>query len=158
MSDEGGIILNKIYSMDDKQFIFGALLVVANRMDTILERELREYKITTKQWFLSIIIDNLFGEPPTIKSVAREMGTSHQNVKQVALKLEQKGFLKLEKDIDDARVTRLMLTEDSYKFWSKIEHKCFAFIEALYKNIEDKDLANTREVLLKMSSNLTDME
>ena len=28
-------------------------------------------------------------KPPTIKEVAREMGSSHQNVKQIALKLEQ---------------------------------------------------------------------
>ena len=96
--------------MDDLQFMFGAMLVVANKMDTILERALNKYEVTAKQWFLSIALNRLFNAPPTMKELARELGSSHQNIKQVALKLQAKGLLKLEKDKKDARVIRLCLT------------------------------------------------
>jgi DNA-binding MarR family transcriptional regulator len=112
--------MDKLEIMDDMQYLFGTIFVVSNRIDALLEREFNKFDITTKQWFLSIIIDNLFDSPPTIKEVAREMGSSHQNVKQIALKLEQKGLLILEKDREDARVTRLKLTENGHDFWIKI--------------------------------------
>lgn len=34
----GGIILSKLESMEDQKFVFGSVLIVANRMDTLLER------------------------------------------------------------------------------------------------------------------------
>jgi len=40
------------------------------------------------------------------------MGSSRQNVKQLALKLEENDYLKIEKDENDARVIRLKLTKN----------------------------------------------
>jgi len=150
--------LSKEELMEDKQYIFGALLIIANRMDTLLERELKEFDVTSKQWFLSLIIDNLFLKPPTMKQVAKEIGSSHQNVKQVALKLQEKGLLKLEKDKKDARVTRLKMTAQSLEFWEKTQPKGGAFIEAVFENVEKEDLAKARAVLQKTLSNLKDIE
>ena len=150
--------MGKLEEMEDKQFIFGSLLFTANRMDTLLERELKEFDITSKQWMLSIIIDNLFDEAPTMKDVAKEMGSSHQNVKQVALKLEQKGLLKLQKDKKDARVTRLNITDESYQFWAKTQPKGAAFVEKVFENITKEELIEARNVMTKMMGNLIKME
>jgi DNA-binding MarR family transcriptional regulator len=144
--------------MPDEQYILGALLVIANKLDTILERELKEFEITSKQWFLSIIISSLFEKPPTIKEVAREMGSSHQNIKQVALKLQEKGLLSLEKDKRDARVTRLKMNENSDAFWERTQPKGAMFIEEFLKDIKKEDLTVTRSVIQKMMQNLTRME
>jgi len=151
-------ILKKLDSMEDQQFVFGSVIVVANRIDTLLERELKEFDITAKQWFLSIIVDNLFSEPPTIKQAAKEMGSSHQNVKQVALKLEQKGLMVLQKDKKDARATRLKMTDESYKFWATTQSKGLAFNQALFKDIEKEDMSKARKVIEQMLDNLTQME
>ncbi len=150
--------MDKLDSMNDVQFVFGAVLVVANRMDTLLERELKEFGITAKQWFMSVVMDNLFLEPPTIKELAREMGSSHQNVKQVALKLEQKGLLTLKKDPRDARATRLHLTDQSRRFWDRTEEKGIAYTKALFKGIDPKDLSAARRALKQMIMNLSAME
>lgn len=138
--------------------MFGAVLIVANRMDTLLERELKEYDVTAKQWFMTVVIDNSFDKAPTIKEVAREMGSSHQNVKQVALKLEQRGLLVLEKDKKDARVTRLKLTEESYKFSQLIQGKAAIFTQELFDGIEDEDMSKARITLQRMMSNLIKMD
>ena len=150
--------MSKLDSMKDQEFVFGSVLIIANRMDTLLERELKEYDVTAKQWLLTAVVDNSFDKPPTIKEVAREMGSSHQNVKQVALKLEQKGLLVLEKDKTDARVTRLKLTDQSYMFSQLTQSKATTFTQALFKGIEEDDMSKARAVLQKMLSNLTEMD
>ncbi len=142
----------------DKYYIFASLLIIANKMETLLSRDLKEFGVTTKQWFLSATIKSIFEKPPTIKAVAKEMGSSHQNIKQVALKLEQKGLLNLEKDKKDARVTRLRMTEQSFAFWEKTQPKGNIFIKNVFKDIDMEDLAIAKEVLQKMVSNLTEME
>ena len=150
--------MNKVEKMSDKQYLFGVIFIVANRVDTMLEREFRRFGITTKQWFLSIIIENLFDKPPTIKEVAKEMGSSHQNVKQVALKLEQKGLLILQKDKKDARVTRLKLSENSFDFWGKLRGEGTMFTKALFKNIDKDELEIARRVMQKMQLNINEMD
>ncbi|MBC7765229.1 MAG: MarR family transcriptional regulator [Hyphomonadaceae bacterium] len=155
----GGVtFLSKLNNMDDSHFIFGSILVAANRMDTMLERALSKHDITAKQWFLSVVLDTLFEQPPTIKELAKEMGSSHQNVKQVALKLAQKGLLKLEKDTTDARATRLTLTDESQAFWAKTDQEGMVFMRTIYKNIKKDELAVARSVLEKMLANLSELE
>ena len=150
--------MSKFDSMKDQKFVLGSVLVIANKMDTLLERELKEYDVTAKQWLLTAILANSFDNPPTIKEVAREMGSSHQNVKQVALKLEQRGLLVFEKDQKDARVTRLKLTDQIYEFSQLTQSKATSFTQALFKGIEKEDMTKARVVLQKMLSNLTEMD
>jgi len=150
--------LSKIESLKDQKFVFGSVQIVANKMNTLLERELKEYDITSKQWFLTVVIENSFDKPPTIKEAAKAMGSSHQNVKQVALKLEQKGLVSLEKDKRDARVTRIRLTEQSYKFSETLQAKAAIFTGNLFMGIGEDEMSKARTVLYKMMSNLAQME
>ncbi len=150
--------MSKVEKMSDRKYLFGVIFIVANRVDTMLEREFKRFGITTKQWFLSVIIENLFDTPPTMKEVAKEMGSSHQNVKQVALKLEQKGLLILQKDKRDARVTRLKLSESSNDFWTKLRGEGTSFTQALFKGIEKDELEVARRVMQKMQLNINEMD
>lgn len=150
--------MKKLESIDDAHFIFGSIPVVANRLDTALDRALQKYGVTAKQWLLSIMLFSLFGEPPTIKEAARQMGSSHQNVKQVALKLQQKGLVDLVKDKRDARATRMRLTEKSGMFWAQTNAEGEAFMAAFYKDIGPESLNCMRRVLEQLLENLDDLE
>lgn len=150
--------MSKLEMMDDRKYLFGSIFILSNRMDTLLQREFNQFDITTKQWFLSVIIDNLFDNPPTMKEVAKEMGSSHQNVKQVALKLEQKGLLILEKDKRDTRATRLKLTENSYEFWKMIKEEGSVFTQTLFKDIDKDDLQIARKVIQTMLLHINEMD
>ncbi|MCL1632090.1 MarR family transcriptional regulator [Sporolactobacillus sp. CPB3-1] len=145
-------------TLPDEQFLFGFIFVAANRIDTMLQREFKKFDVTTKQWFLSIVIDNLFDQSPTMKEAAREMGSSHQNVKQIALKLEEKGLLILEKDPADARVTRLKLTKRSTAFWDELRSEGREFTHSLFKGIKKKDLHATKRAMRQMMANLSEMD
>ena len=150
--------MSKLEMMDDRKYLFGSIFILSNRMDTLLQREFNRFDITTKQWFLSVIIDNLFDNPPTMKEVANEMGSSHQNVKQVALKLEQKGLLILEKDKRDTRATRLKLTENSYEFWKMIKEEGSEFTQTLFQDIDKEDLQIARKVIQTMLLHINEMD
>lgn len=150
--------MNKLDSMPDLQYLFGSLFVATNQIDTIMERGLKKFDVTTKQWFLSIIINNLFHEPPSIKEVAKEMGSSHQNVKQIALKMAQKGLLELEKDTQDARVTHLKLTKQSVELWNKVRKEGQIFTETLFQDIDHEELRVVRSVMQKMLANISEMD
>lgn len=144
--------------MPDQKFIFGSVQIVANQIDTLLERELKEHHLTTKQWLLTIVVENTFDHAPTIKEVAKGMGSSHQNIKQVALKLEQKGFVIMEKDPKDARITRIKLTDAVASFGKKSQHKSEVFTQKLFNGITAAEMAKTRSLLKKMLTNLEEMD
>jgi len=150
--------MKKMDNIPSKNFILGALFVVTNRLDTQLGRALKKFGITTKQWFLSITIDSVFDDPPTMKEAAKQMGCSHQNAKQVALKLEQKGLLKMEKDDRDQRVTRMSLTKESDKLWEKIVPDGNKFIGEVFDGISNEDMDATRKTLYKIMMNLDKMD
>lgn len=145
-------------SMPNEKYIFGGVLVVSNQMDTLLERELKEHNLTTKQWLLTIIVQNSFDHPPTIKEVAKAMGSSHQNVKQVALKLAQKGFLVLAKDEKDGRITRIKLTDQINTFAQESGLKAERFTAKLFQGITADELSGARSTLSKMLFNLAKMD
>ena len=150
--------IDKTNKIPDEAMIIGLLLIISNKMNTLLEREFKEFDVTTKQWFLSETINSLFVSPPTLKEVAIVMGSSHQNVKQVAIRLQEKGLLTLEKDKKDARVTRLRMTEQSYDFWKRTDPKGTIFRERMLKEMDANDIARTRHLLEKMLSNLAEIE
>lgn len=150
--------MNKVEETTDSTYLFGALLVAANRLDTMLERELKEFGLTAKQWMLAVVIHNLFVSPPTIKQAGAAMGSSHQNVKQMAMKLQEKGLLQLEKDPRDGRVTRLRLSEDSQGLWEMSKPRGELFMSGVFSSISQEDLAGTRRTLEQLMLNLGKLE
>lgn len=150
--------MRKLNQINDETFIFGALFMVANKMDTLLERELNRFGVTSRQWFLSVCAATVFEQAPTLKELASASGTSYQNVKQVALKLQFKNLMRLRKDPNDARTTRVELTPESVGFWAQTEGDSQIFMEKLYRGITPEEFAQTRSTLEKLMDNLATME
>lgn len=150
--------MRNLDSMPNSLYLFGNLFVLANRVETRLERALLKYGVSSKQWFLSICVANLFENPPTLKELAKASGSSHQNVKQMALKLQEKQLMKLSKDLKDARVTRVSLSDQSPAFWAQTEEESQVFLANLYQNISEDDLTVVRRVYDQLAKNLDQME
>jgi DNA-binding MarR family transcriptional regulator len=144
--------------MDDRTAAFGMLFVATNLLETLLDRAFAPYNITVKQWLLMITISSLFAEPPTVKQVAGAMGTSHQNVKQIALNLERNGFLRLVKDANDARATRLILTEAARSFGEETTDAGNAFMGEAFAGIDEADLRGAKNTLLALWQNAIKMK
>lgn len=127
-------------SQDKQKYIFASLFLLANKLQVKGDAYLADDEMTTKQWFLILIISQFKDNPPMLSDVANLMGSTRQNVKQLALKLEEKGFLVIEKDQNDSRILRLKLTEKNKQYWDKRYEKDSTFIENLFKNFTKDEI------------------
>lgn len=144
--------------LEQQTFIFGSLFLIPNKLQVIVDRSLAKHDLTAKQWFLTAMIEKLSKSSPTLMEVAEAMGSSHQNVKTIALKLQEKDFLVLEKDPQDRRVTRLSLTEKSAAFWNKHQEEGLQVIEKLFADFTPEEVAALHEGLQKISRKLQELE
>ena len=71
-------------------YLLGLLSAFQNRFQASADGIMKE--ISWKQFFAVICI-NMCKEPPTLKELSDIVGSSHQNMKQILIKLEKKGFI-----------------------------------------------------------------
>ena len=81
-------------------FLHGLLSAFENRFQAMADNVIKE--ISWKQFF-AIICISICREPPTINELSDILGSSHQNVKQILLKLEKKNFIRFQEDKTDKR-------------------------------------------------------
>jgi DNA-binding MarR family transcriptional regulator len=97
--------------------VFGSLFVLMQHLSRRADRELADLGLTTRQWLLLAVLTNAFRESsPSLSEAAEKYSSSRQNVKQVALGLEARGFVRLVADPTDARTTRIELTDRVLEF------------------------------------------
>jgi DNA-binding MarR family transcriptional regulator len=103
--------------MDDDLLVassatFGNAFVLVQHLTRLTDARLEGWGLTTRQWLLlAVLVRGFEGRVPSLSEAAAAYGTSRQNVKQIALALEERGFLHLESDPHDGRTTRLRLTD-----------------------------------------------
>ena len=143
-----------INSMDKRFALFGYFFAMSNRLQTVGDRFYEE--ITCKQFFLMICLRLFENGAPTINELSEIMGCSHQNVKSIAGKLEEKGYLEIRPDSDDARKLRIRLTNKADKLAKKYQKKELDFIDMLFTGISDKQIETTFKTLEKMEENINE--
>ncbi|MFN7252476.1 MAG: MarR family winged helix-turn-helix transcriptional regulator [Anaerobacillus sp.] len=143
---------------DEQKYIFGSLFLLANKLQVKGDQMLGDDGMTLRQWFLTVMILQFKEQSPTLGEVANLMGTSHQNVKQLAKKLEEKQFLTFTKDAQDGRIVRLQLTELSRDYWSRREGDGDRFIEKLFLNVSDEEIRTTISTFNKLFEALESWE
>lgn len=93
------------------------MLVLVQHLSRRLDAALHPLGLTSRQWLLLAVIERWYsGCPPTLTEAADRYGTSRQNVKQIALGLERRGYLRLAPDGADGRATRLEITDKASIF------------------------------------------
>ena len=90
---------------------FGGVFVIVSHLTRLTDQALVDWDLTSRQWLLLAVLTRGFADrAPSLTEAADAYGSSRQNVKQIALGLESRGFLRLVPDPQDARTTRLELT------------------------------------------------
>ena len=143
-----------INSMDKRFALFGYFFAMSNRLQTVGDRFYEE--ITCKQFFLMICLRLFENGAPTINELSEIMGCSHQNVKSIAGKLEEKGYLEIRPDSDDARKQRIRLTNKADSLAKKYQKKELDFIDMLFTGISDKQIETTFKTLEQMEENINE--
>ena len=129
--------------MPPQAFLLGLLSAFDNRYQAAADAFFKE--ITWKQFF-AIICINLCKEAPTINELSDVMGSSHQNVKQILLRLEKKGFVSTVVDDRDKRKQRIVVTDAARAFLQKNDNngeQSRYMIGRIFDRISEKNLKTT---------------
>lgn len=140
--------------VESSYFLIGLLTAFDNRFQASADRRIGE--ISWKQFF-AIICINLCREAPTLKELSQIMGSSHQNVKQILLKLQKKGFVEFLEDAGDRRKQRIHLTEQCRRFCSCNDAAAGEFMKNLFREIPADHLKITIETILRIEDNLKNL-
>lgn len=148
--------------LNKKAHIFGSIFMLANRLQVLGDKFDRN--ITIKQWMLLAGIyklTDIHGKEsslPTISEAANFIGYSRQNVKKMALILERQEFLNLRKDLADARILRISLTEKCLKYFKNREQRETEFLERLFEDIDYSLIECMEAGVSKLEENIIKME
>ncbi len=144
-------------NMPPQAFLLGLLSAFDNRYQAAADAFFKE--ITWKQFF-AIICINLCKEPPTINELSDVMGSSHQNVKQILLKLEKKGFVSFVTDDKDKRKQRILVTNSCRDFLEENDNngkQSQFIIGRIFDGVDEKDLTATIQTIMRMERNLSEL-
>ena len=103
---------------------------------------------------MEIICINMCTESPTLKELSDILGSSHQNVKQILLKLEKKEFIKFEQDDTDKRKQRIILTDTCRDFCNKNDSMSQGVMMKMFEGIPEKDINTTIQTIIAIEKNL----
>ena len=149
------ILAEQVASFEGRKLVFGGVFAVANRLQRLLDARLPE--LTTRQWWTLVILD-LFDQPPTLTQLAQAMDTSHQSVKGIVKHLEAGGFVELSVDPKDARAQRVSPTAKVGQWSEATLGQQEAFMDAMFAGMSDKEAAALGEGLMKVHAALGVLE
>lgn len=86
--------------IEDAYFFVGQMTALSNRFQTVADKCFKD--ISWKQCFALICI-KMLEYAPTINELSSVLGSSHQNVKQILLKLQKAGYIEFVQDDNDKR-------------------------------------------------------
>ncbi|WP_366924385.1 hypothetical protein MFMK1_001357 [Metallumcola ferriviriculae] len=150
--------MDKADLVSKQKYIFGSLFVLSNKLQVVMDRQLSQYDMTAKQWFLTAVIEEFFSTPPTLTELAEAMGSTHQNVKQIALKLQKKDFVEIIKDDKDRRVTRVRLTKENDAFWKNRSEETSNFFQEFFQDLGEEETGIMLSCLDKLYEGLLTIE
>ncbi len=142
--------------MDHKYALFGLFFAFHNRLQAVGDSFYEE--ITCKQFFLLACMNLYQEEAPTANELAKTMGCSRQNVKEILNSLEKKQFVCLETDLKDKRKKRVYLTEQAQLMSAKYRQKETDFLKYLYEGVSEDEVDSAYSIISKIEENLKRME
>lgn len=140
--------------IESSYFLLGLLSAFENRFQAVADSAMKE--ISWKQFF-AIICVNLCTNKPTVKELAEIMGSSHQNVKQILLKLEKKGFVHITVDEKDKRKQRIEVTDYCREFCKKNDEMSTNIMKKLFEGVSEEQLQVTIQTIMQIEDNLKEI-
>lgn len=142
--------------MDHKYALFGLFFAFHNRLQAVGDSFYEE--ISCKQFFLLACMNLYQDQAPTANELARTMGCTRQNVKEILNSLEKKQLIRFEVDEGDKRKWRVYLTENALRMSDKYYEKEKSFMEYLYNGISDEEIDQAYSIISKIENNLKRMK
>lgn len=148
----------KEYAKDDlhrKQGIFASLFILQNKLQTAGDK--LDPELTMKQWLLLAMAETFEG-PATLTEIGQMMGCSRQNVKKIALTLEKKGFVRLEKKEGDSRAVCLLQDERMKKYAQRVGAMQQEVLTLLFEDFSEEEIEALYQGVRKLYAGISKIE
>lgn len=141
--------------MDQRLVVFGSLFTVANRLQVLMDQRMDD--LTAKQWFVLMMM-GFYDHDPSLIEMAKVCDTSYQNIKQIVIKLEKKGYLLLQEDSKDKRIKRLIATEKVDLWEQKNSPMAQQFVHQMFETFSIDEIEQLSQLLQRLYASLGAME
>lgn len=142
--------------INKKAYIFGMIFALSNKLQIIGDK--MDTSLTVKQWLFLAGVLKCESNSPALSEIAAQIGSSRQNVKKTASILERQGFVLMEKDISDARMLRISLTDKCTAHLKQREKMELYFLQELFNGFTSDELSMLYEAIEKLKENIIEME
>ena len=132
--------MSGISGIESSYFLIGLLSAFENRFQAVADSTMKE--ISWKQFFALICIN-----------ICKE----NQNVKQILLKLEKKGFVSITADESDKRKLRIELTEYCKEFCAKNDEMAMNIMRKMFEGVSNEQLQVTIQTIIHIEDNLKEI-
>lgn len=138
----------------DRVILFRLLILASGHLRSLMDRRYREDGITTQQAAVLAIAGGT-GSPLTQGEVARRLGVSHQNIRQLADSLVSKGLLEIRTDRIDRRAKRLIPTRRVQRLFDRRNADDFAAVASWFSALDDGEVRLLDVALKKLLASTT---
>ena len=135
--------------IEERSAAFVKIFLLSNKMQSALDAGLGD--LSAKQWLMLAVL-SVFEEAPRLKALAQACGITHQSAKQLALKLEAKGYISIGRDRADKRALRIAPTQKCRDWYEKHGARNKLFIERLFSPLREDEIdafLRMQELLIK---------
>ncbi|MEG0164528.1 MarR family winged helix-turn-helix transcriptional regulator [Anaerorhabdus sp.] len=138
--------------------IFANLFLVQNRLQTEFDNKMDV--ITLKQFMLLIMIKQSyeFEEEITLTKLGSLLGCSRQNVKKLALQLEQKKFIKIIPSKVDSRASSIQPLNLLHKYFKERNEENMKMLSVIFSKYTDKEIGQFYNLLDKLHEGVEEFE
>jgi DNA-binding MarR family transcriptional regulator len=137
--------------LEQKAYIFASIFALSNKLQVL--GDAFDENITIKQW-LFILGVSKFSEPPTVSEVANFIGYSRQNAKRIAVALDERGYITITKDKNDARALRITLTQKCTEYFAKRSQRELEFLDKLFTGFDTNLTSDVYRGLIRLAENI----
>lgn len=138
-------------SIENTYFLIGLINRINNSFQACADAVFDE--LSWKQVFFMNCV-TMFSENPTIKDMAFLLGCSHQNAKQLLVRLEKLGYVFVQTDSSDHRKQRIILTDKALEFNARYTQPCAEMMQQIFADIAGEDIKTVISVLTQLTGRI----
>ncbi len=138
-------ICREIFLMEQT---YATLFSLANKLQVRGDEYLGS--LTSRQYMTMVAIAHLSEGKVTFNNIARKLGSTKQNVKQIVTAMENKGYLNVIPNPKDRRAVNVIITETGKQVLYQVSEKGIFFMAELFKNFSTEELETIWGMLKKL--------
>jgi len=132
------------------QQTYATLFSISNKLQVYGDKRLEQ--MTTRQLMTLIAIAHLPKGGASLNAIARKMGTTKQNIKQLVVAMEKKGYVAVVPSETDKRAYSVEITDEGKIVFVECYNLGMAFFKELFRDFSEAELETLWAMLKKLYS------